>query len=181
MHRDKVTTWVSDSYLDEVYETLRKQHCAKPEFRLNKNYGQEHVKEVSAKTIYWNDSGEPEIVCSILIRPCWPANTYRILNRLWKVVPLTDPTFAISSGFSKIIQNQISWCTSNNAVGVFMSRQGPGNWQKWANEILSKQTNINFYLPDNKFLTCDNTQDDSCWQKIIFHGDTTVLNTWSKI
>ncbi len=181
MYKNKAITWTIDPVLDAIYEDLRKKHYVKIGHRLYKNYSKDHLSEVSAKTIYWGHSGEPEIVCSILKRPCWPDDTYRILNRLWKPEMLTGPIFDISEGFAKILEDQISWCELRGAKGVFMSREGSGSWQKWANEKLTKMTGIKFHRLHDKFLTCSNESDDSCWQRILYYGDLSVVDQWKNI
>ncbi len=181
MYKNQAITWTVDPVLDEIYEDLRKKHYLKAGHRLYKNYSNKHVNEVSAKTIYWGHSGEPEIVCSILSRPCWPDNTYRILNRLWKPRMMTGPIFDINEGFAKVLEDQLSWCQLRGARGVFMSREGDGNWQQWAGEKLSSMTGLEFAMPDEKFLTCNSEQDTSCWQKIIYHGNVEDLASWKTL
>ncbi len=181
MYKNQAITWTTDPVLDEIYEDLRKKHYVNEGHRLYKNYSKDHINEVSAKTIYWGHSGEPEIVCSILKRPCWPDNTYRILNRLWKPKMMTGPIFDISEGFAKVLEDQLSWCQLRKAEGVFMSRQGDGNWQEWASEKLQAMTGLEFYLPREKFLTCNNEGDESCWQKIIYYGNAATLQNWKSI
>lgn len=181
MYKNQAITWTVDPVLDEIYEDLRKKHYVKEGHRLYKNYSKDHINEVSAKTIYWGHSGEPEIVCSILKRPCWPDNTYRILNRLWKPKMMTGPIFDISEGFAKVLEDQLSWCQLRKAEGVFMSRQGDGGWQKWASEKLEVMTGLKFYTPDERFLTCNNEDEKDCWQKIIYYGNTENIETWKKI
>lgn len=180
MYKNRVTTWTIDPALDAIYEDLRKKHYINTGHRLYKNYSQNHIQEVSAKSIYWGHSGEPEIVSSILARPCWPDGTFRILNRLWKPKMLTNPIFEINEGFSKLIEDQISWCELRGAKGFFMSRQGDTAWREWAVDKLQQQTNLEFHLPDEKFLTCSNEDLDDCWQKIIYYGDLEQLDSWKK-
>lgn len=178
MYKNEAVTWTDNPELDQLYEQLRDQHHKRVNLRLHENYSPEHVKEVSAKTIYFGPTGEPEIVCSILQRPCWPTNTYRILNRLWKPNIFTYPVFGISEGFVKIIQSQVAWCSGRGAKAFFMSREGDNNWQRWTGDKLSKLTGINFLQPEKKFLTCGNDQDESCWQHILFYGETAVFSDW---
>lgn len=179
MHVDKAVTWVKDSKLDNLYESLRIKHSS-TNHRLRKNYSEEHVREVTAKSIYWGLDGEPKIVCSILTRPCWPNNVYRILNRLWKTELNTGDVFDIDIGFGRLIESQVDWCLENGAHGVFMSRQSNADWKSWALPIFVKQTGINFSSPDNKFLTCSNESDKTCWQQILYYGDLHLLNTWKQ-
>jgi hypothetical protein len=180
MYKNQVTTWTNDPMLDSIYEELRKKHYEKTSQRLFKNYSSTHLKEVSAKSIYWGHSGEPEIVCSILARPVWPDNTYRILNRLWKTEINTGPVLGIQKAFGLLIQDQINWCELRGAKGMFMSRDVNGAWQNWASRHFTKMTGITFVTPSDKFLTCSNEEDASCWQKIIYCGDTELLVDWNK-
>jgi hypothetical protein len=180
MYIDKVTTWISDPILDDVYEKYRNIHYSNTSHRLHKNYGPDHVAELSAKSIYWGLDGQPKIICSILKRDCWPENTFRILNRLWKPDINSNNAFSIDNGFSLLIIDQVSWCINNCAEGIFMSRQTPGRWQHWASEKLEKMSGLKFYLPTEKFLTCNDEDSESCWQKIIYYGDLKLLNSWKK-
>lgn len=176
---NKVTTWTFDSVLDDLYESLREEQHNKTH-RLSKNYSKHHVTEISAKSIYWGSDGKPKIVCSILHRTCWPNGLYRILNRLWKPEMNTGPVFGIDEGFGELIKSQSEWCYNNGAKGIFMSRETKPNWQSWAQPIFVEQTGIEFYAPIQKFLTCNNECDDSCWQYILYHGDNSLLNTWKQ-
>lgn len=178
MHVDTVITWSKNKKLDTLYNNLREYHFAK-DHRLKYNYDHNHLNEVSAKSIYWNTKGEPEILCSILARPCWPKNVYRILNRLWKVNLNSNSPFSIQEGFGKLVLNQLEWCKNNNAEAVFMSRQ-TNHWQSWASKHIQEQTNIKFLSPREKFLTCTNDNDLTCWQKILFYGNENILNNWRK-
>lgn len=174
----EVTTWQNDKFLDDVYEKLRQQHYAKKTLKLHSNYDQTHVKEVSAKSIYWNQQGEPKIVCSIVTRSCWPNHTYRVLNRLWKPMINTGGVKTIDIGFALLLKSQLEWCNRNDARAVFMSRSIHGNWAKWAANFFKKQLGIELHHPAELFLTCDNEKDESCWQQILIHGDLSVLNSW---
>jgi hypothetical protein len=91
---------------------------------------------------------------------------------------MSNPIFEINEGFAKLIEDQVSWCELRGASGMFMSRQGESDWQHWVVNKLKGQTELEFYLPDEKFLTCNNEEDDNCWQKIIYYGDTNLLADW---
>jgi hypothetical protein len=99
--------------------------------------------------------------------------------KLWKPKLNSGSIFDIDQGFGMLIENQLAWCNQHNAKAVFMSRQTDGKWQQWASKILTNMTGIEFYLPPEKFLTCSNEFDQSCWQKIIFYGDKNILSNWS--
>jgi hypothetical protein len=179
MYKNIVTTWDNDKELNDTYEYYRQQHFKNTKHRLYSNYSKNHVSELSAKSIYWGNDGEPKIICSILARSCWPDDTYRILNRLWKPNLNSGAIFDIDQGFGMLVKDQLDWSIQHGANAVFMSRQTDGKWQQWASKILTEMTGIEFYLPPEKFLTCENESDSSCWQKIIFYGDKSKLNTWS--
>lgn len=180
MFRHEVTTWQKDQKLDDIYEMLRQQQYAKTHLKLHSNYHQIHVKELSAKSIYWDAHGEPKIVCSIVTRPCWPQHTFRVLNRLWKPVINTGGIKTIDEGFAMVLKSQWSWCRDNHAAAIFMSRSIHGSWAKWAAKFFKQQLDLDFYHPQQLFLTCDNENDHNCWQQILIHGDLTVLNKWRR-
>jgi hypothetical protein len=147
---------------------------------LSKNYSSHHLNEISAKSIYWGKDGLPKIVCSILNRQCWPQGVFRILNRLWKPDINTGPVFGIDEGFGLLVENQVKWCIDNGAKGVFMSRETSSHWQYWAQSIFLEQTGIKFHIPTEKFLTCDNECDSTCWQHILYHGEASLINNWRR-
>jgi hypothetical protein len=178
--KHKVTTWEKDTTLDAVYEHYRQLHYSKTDLKLRANYSQYHVSEVSAKSIYWGHDGLPKIICSILSRPCWPPNVYRILNRLWKVNINTGGVKSIDPGFAMLVEDQMKYCKNLGAHGVFMSRSIHGNWFKWAGDYFKKELDLDFFHPSELYLTCENEFDYNCWQQILFFGTTGCLNQWKK-
>ena len=173
-----VSTWEHDEILDSIYDHLREIHYSKKNLKLHSNYSREHNKELSAKSIYWDSNKNPKIICSILQRSCWPTGVFRILNRLWKPDINSGGIKTIDPGFGLLIQHQLEWCLAHGATGVFISRSVLGNWRSWAAKHFQKEIQIDFYIPNNLYLTCDNENDKSCWQEILFHGDKTLLNKW---
>jgi hypothetical protein len=178
--RDRSITWTVDPSLDSIYELLREAHHSNRSHRLSDNYGPGHVPELSAKSIYWDHDGGPRIVSSVLSRKCWPRGVYRILNRMWKPRMNTGSPFSIDPGFGKMIVDQLSFCEELGARAVFMSRQTDGGWQRWAADGFGEQTGLSFHLPEDSFLTCDNEDDVSCWQRIMLCGPTDVLDSWKR-
>lgn len=84
----------------------------------------------------------------------------------------------IDVGFARLVVDQTKWCMEHGARSVFMSRQTDG-WAKWAVTYFNQKTGLGFDLPQGKFLTCDDEDNDDCWQKILIHGDVSgSLNTW---
>jgi hypothetical protein len=178
--RDRVVTWTVDPSMDSIYEMLRASHHLNQSHRLSSNYGPEHVKELSAKSIYWDADAGPRIVSSVLARRCWPDGVYRILNRLWKPRMNTGSPFGIDPGFGKMVIDQLSFCRSRGAKAVFMSRQTDGGWQKWASNGLQEMTGLTFHSSEDLFLTCENEDDDSCWQRILLCGPIESLDLWKR-
>jgi len=125
----------------------------------------------------------PIVVGSILARPCWPKNAYRILNRFWKVhehrLPHLDRNHGMSV-FSKTVEAHVNYAEKElNADLVFISRQHD-NWQAFIKKILIQKVGIEFKYNDHKYLTCNNEHDDSCWQKIVYRGREDLLIDWKK-
>jgi hypothetical protein len=80
--------------------------------------------------------------------------------------------------FGNVIEAQLNYCYQHlNAELVFMSRQY-NNWQKFAQDILMKHINILFEYDSQSYLTCNNINDDTCWQKIMYHGNQSLLKDW---
>jgi hypothetical protein len=40
--------------------------------------------------------------------------------------------------------------------------------------------NINFKSDKYRYITCDNCEDDVCWQSIIYNGDEKLLDKWKR-
>lgn len=178
MYKDEVTTWQKDNNLDSVYEMLRQEHVKK-DHRYASNYHKSHTQELAAKSIYWDDDGEPMIVSSILQRPCWPRGVYRILNRAWKPFMNIESPFTIHHGWFLMISQQMEWCKQSNAVGVFMSRESLApRLQKWVNQKTKAALGFEFETPHHKYLTCINESNPSCWQRIFYSGDPMYLQQW---
>jgi hypothetical protein len=179
VYKNQVITWRSGENieLDELYDRLRELHSSRVH-KLRQNYSHHHTQEVCAKSIYWGDTGEPEVVASILQRSCWPERTYRVMNRLWKPEMLTNPVFGISPGFGLLLDSQIAWCNQECAQSIFMSRQGSGSWRRWLVSRLDAAKG--FSSPPGQYLTCDDVDNPHCWQQIMHSGNPAQLDNWRK-
>jgi hypothetical protein len=174
--------WIpgTDAELDKLFEQLRIQQHTDTSHPLYRNYAAEAFKECSALSITF-DNAMPIVVGSILARPCWPKNAYRILNRFWKVhehrLPHLDRNHGMSV-FSKTVEAHANYAEKDlNADLVFISRQHD-NWQSFTKKILTEKVNVEFKYNDNKYLTCSNEDDDTCWQKILYRGNEDLLTDW---
>ena len=180
MYKDEVTIWQTDAELDSVYEMLRQEH-EKKDHRFASNYHVAHVKELTAKSIYWDESGEPMIVSSILQRPCWPKDVYRIINRAWKPFMNIESPFTIHRGWFIMTREQANWCFERKAKGVFISRQSlTAAIQQWGLKRGKHLLGYNFEMPSDKYLTCVNEDNPACWQRIVYCGDSDLLQQWKR-
>ena len=176
--------WVpgTDVELDSLFEQLRVQQHSDTAHPLHKNYTAEAFKECSVLSITF-DNDQPVVVSSILARSCWPKNTYRILNRFWKVhehrLTALDRS-AKATVLSETVKAHVDYAENTlKADLVFMSRQYD-HWQNLAVYYLKEKTGIEFKYNDYRYLVCDNSQDQTCWQRIAYKGNEQLLTQWQK-
>ena len=170
----------TDSELDQLFEVLRIQQHSDTSHPLYRNYSKDAFKECSALSITF-DNDQPIVVGSILTRNCWPKNAYRIVNRFWKVhehrLPHLDRNHGMTV-FSKTVEAHVNYAEQElNAELVFISRQHD-TWQGFIKKILAQKLSIEFKYNDNKYLTCENEHDETCWQKILYRGNQDLLTDW---
>jgi hypothetical protein len=178
----KTITWRpgSNAQLDEEFENLRQIQFNNTEHRLWKNYSRRAFKFATALTIHWNDLGEPEMCSSIASRNCWPVGAYRILNRLWKSSNKINYPRIMSPSFAETAKSQIAWLKENTDCKlVFISRQ-TDNWENWVIKNFRDVYGMDFNTDNYKYLTCFSECNPTCWQKIIYNGDVTLLESWKK-
>jgi hypothetical protein len=175
--------WIpgTDSELDDLFEILRQKHYNDESHRLHNNYSREAFVEVSFLSITFENE-EPIIVSSILNRDCWPDRAYRICNRTWKVKEYRleqASVDGITPIITEMIMSHIEFAQQNLDYSLlFISRQ-TSNWQRFISRSFKKY-NLDFSYDDYYYLTCSNELDDSCWQKIIYLGDDSILPTWKR-
>lgn len=176
-------TWApgSNSELDELFDNLRHLQFNNKSHRLWKNYDTDIYNMSVALTIHWDDDGRPELCSTIAKRDCWPENTYRILNRMWKVSEKKKRYLRrVSNCVGLSAKSQIEWLANNcNYDLVFCSRQTL-NWEEWTIKNFKEYFSLEFKTDNYKYLTCENECDYTCWQKIIYHGNEGVLNQWKR-
>jgi hypothetical protein len=54
------------------------------------------------------------------------------------------------------------------------------NWEQWCINNFLDRFNLEFKTDNYKYLTCPNECDDTCWQKIIYNGNESILSQWKK-
>jgi hypothetical protein len=177
----RTATWVlgTNSELDQLFESLREEQYNNRSHALWKNYSADAFAECDAVSINFVNN-EPFFCSGIQKRNCWPANTYRILTRLWKPAPRLPILKRISPGLGSMIHNQLAWLKDNaNCKLAFISRE-TDNWQEFTLENFRTHFDLDFKMDHYKYLTCSNECDDSCWQKIIYSGNAELLNEWKR-
>lgn len=170
----------TNQYLDSLFDHLREIQYNDTSHRLWENYSKESFSYagIIAYTICFNDDDTPEMCSSISQRDCWPLGAYRILNRTWKHSNKKQMMKEISLAMGETTLSQIQWLKENADYQLlFISRQ-TDNWMKWVSKNFKKQFNLDFTIATNKYLTCPNECDDSCWQHIIYQGSVDVLSSW---
>jgi len=176
----KTITWVpgTDKELDQLYDDLRDRQYRDRSHRLWKNYSKESFEDVTAITICWDDQGIPEMCSSIINRSCWPNDAYRILNRTWKVKNKQQYMKVISEAMGAVTLSQIAWLKDNRKDKFYFISRQTDNWMTWVSNKFKSQFDLDFKIAKNKYLTCSNERDETCWQHIIYTGDKSLLNSW---
>jgi hypothetical protein len=179
-----IEIWIpgTDAGLDKLFEQLRIQQHSDITHPLYKNYSAQDFKSCAALSITF-DNDNPVVASSILARPCWPKNTYRILNRFWKVhehrLTALDRS-AKATALSETAKAHVEYAENTlKSDLVFMSRQYD-HWQNLAVHYLKEKTGIEFKYDNNRYLVCDNSQDQTCWQRIAYKGNEQLLTQWQK-
>jgi hypothetical protein len=176
----KAVTWTpgTNQELDILFDTLREVQYQDKSHRLWKNYGLDSFKFAVALSIVFDDNGQPEACSSIASRECWPANTYRISNRHWKCNNKLAILKSMTPGYAAIMKSQIEWLENNTSYKMYFVSRETSNWMKWGIEQFATHVHVTLRTNNNKYLTCPNECDDSCWQHIIYSGDETILEQW---
>jgi len=165
--------------LDQLFESLRETQYQNKKHHLWKNYSVDAFKECDAVSITFSNS-TPFFCSSILKRDCWPDQTYRILNRLWKPTTRLKSLKRISPELGSMLHSQLNWLQANtNYKLAFISRE-KDNWQQWTVNNFIEHFGLNFNMDNYNYLTCNNVDNNSCWQKIIYYGNPSVLIDWTK-
>jgi len=175
-------SWVpgTDKNLDNLFDTLREKRFVDSSHRLHKNYDKNHFKNVSLLTISFDENNNPKYCSSVIARDCWPKNVYRILNRLWKIDLQSGPLQNLAEEGRIMMYSQIKWLfDSTDCKLYFVSREG-NYWQKFVVDEYKNRYKLDFSYDDYKYQTCTTPNDNSCWQKIIYRGDESLLQYWNK-
>lgn len=179
----KTVTWRpgTNKDLDQIFDAYRIQQYEDTDHKLSKNYSPEFYNFSIALTIAFNDNDEPEICSSIASRDCWPKGAYRILSRLWKTknYRITHSKF-ISEAMVGNARSQITWLEQNTDCKLYFISRETSNWMRWTAEHFDSQYGLKFIIAPNKYLTCPNECDNSCWQHIIYNGNKTILKKWKQ-
>jgi hypothetical protein len=179
----KTITWKpgSNKELDIEFDFLRSKQYENKNHRLWKNYSSEDFQNAVALTICWNDDRDPEICSSIAQKDVWPSSAYRILNRLWKNSNKIKFPRIMSPSFAEVARSQIEWLKNNTDCRLYFVSRETENWEEWVIKNFKEVYNLDFKTDNYKYLTCPCETDSSCWQKIIYNGEISILDQWKRI
>lgn len=177
----RTVTWKPNTYpkMDQLFEELRDKHYNDHSHRLWKNYSKKAFTEVAALSIYFDENDIPEVCSSITQRSCWPKGAYRIHNRVWKCNNKKQFLRKISPSMGYSAKNQIEWLKENTDCKLYFISRQTSNWDDWMIEHF-KEYEIQFKTDNRIYLTCPDECDDTCWQRIIYHGDENLLEEWKR-
>ncbi len=180
----KTHTWQpgTEPELEVLFDKLRQDHYQDHSHRLWPNYSRDNFHDVTAMTIHWDDAGDPEMCSSIATKPVWSMGAYRIMNRTWKIKNKKTILRRVSDCVGYSVLSQIDWLKRNTDMRLcFISRQVEHDTDRWDNWVLDNfrtHFGVEMHTSPHRFLTCPNEHDDSCWQKIYYHGDGSLLENW---
>lgn len=178
----RTITWApgTNSTYDALFEQLRAEHYADTSHRLWRNYSKEEFDNVAVLSIYFNDDNIPEVCSSATTRSCWPSTVYRIHNRVWKCNNRKTFLQKVSDSMGLIAQSQSAWLKEHTTCELFFISRQTTNWEQWMIGNFNKNFGFDFETDKYFYLTCPNECDDTCWQKIIYSGNTTLLDSWKR-
>jgi hypothetical protein len=79
-----------------------------------------------------------------------------------------------------IAQQQSAWLTENTNCDLFFISRQTTNWEAWMIKHFNGDFGFDFDTDKYLYLTCPNECDDTCWQKIIYSGNTGTLGKWKR-
>lgn len=175
----KVEIWRpgTNSELDTLFESLRYQQYTNVQDTLSKNYTTEIFQKSAALSIVFDDLGNPTHCSSIMSRDCWPNKVFRILNRMWKIdrIPITK---FVSLNICEMVKQQANWLKENTDYELcFISRQYD-HWRHILIRDFKIHNDMEFKTNDNKYQTCSDAKESTCWQHIIYFGNENLLKHW---
>ena len=181
----KTETWKPRTRpkLDKLFDELRQEQYSDTSHPLYANYTKDAFLECAALTITF-DNDTPICCSGILQRKCWPEHTYRILNRFWKTQKERFVALNTHNKMLRIsdsIKHQLEYAEKNlGAKLVFISRH-QDNWQEFMLDVIKNNTGYQWSFDSkNLYQTCNDPTDDTCWQRLIYYGDSSLLDHWNK-
>jgi hypothetical protein len=166
--------------LDQLFDQLRVERYNDRSHRLWKNYGEDSFQDAVALTISFNDNNEPEVCSSISSRSCWPDTVYRIYHRTWKTAEKKQFLRTVTPAMGIAGTSQVRWLLDNRNCQLYFISRETENWQEWMIENFYKNHSLKFKMDNYRYLTCPNECDDTCWQHIIYQGDSRLLTKWKR-
>lgn len=175
-------TWIPGSCeeLDAQFHEYREMRFNDHSHRLWENYSAESFNDAIALTMYLQDN-VPILFSSICKKDCWPNNVFRVLNRMWKPQHAqVSKLKRISVSVGESIKSQLQWINTHYTDPLMFCSRQTFNWEQWTIELLASQFGVYFETDKYLYLTCSNTECNTCWQKIIFTGNESLLLLWNR-
>jgi hypothetical protein len=164
--------------MDTLFDSLREKQHQDKTHRLWKNYNKRMMDDCVACTIVFDCDNQPIVCSSISARSCWPDDTYRIYNRLWKPNDRKEYLRRVTLGVGAAGASQIDWLKQHTDFELYFISRETSNWQDWMIDSFKNDHNIHFTKDPYKYLTCPCEQQDACWQYIIYNGNQDILKQW---
>lgn len=178
----RVVTWKpgTDTFHDQLFESLREKHYRDTTHRLWKNYSSRSFVDCAALTIAFDSNNQPTHGASIIWKSCWPKGAYRIFNRLWLVGQRAARGNKLSPASAAIFNSQTEWLSKNTDCKLYFISREHNHWQQWVVHQF-RLFDIDLSFNDCKYLTCNDRNNSKCWQRIVYGGDETILNLWETL
>lgn len=171
----------TNAELDNLFDEIREKFYRAQQHPLWENYNAKHFQSCEALTISFDNNNYPYLAASILKRSCWPPRAYRILNRFWSNKMSVGSIKNLPQEKGLLLKSQIQWLKDNTDSELHFISRSSKYWQKWSADQYEHNFGLGtFYYDNYKYLVCDNCADDSCWQTIVYQGNSELLKQWQK-
>jgi hypothetical protein len=97
---------------------------------------------------------------------------------MWKHSNKVSHSKRISEAMVASVVSQINWLKENTSCDLYFISRQTDNWMGWVAGKFKSQYNLDFKIAPNKYLTCPNECDETCWQRVIYTGDEQLLDNW---
>lgn len=151
------------------------------------NYSLQNMKldsQLAFSIAYRKVIDEPFGLSSVYRNDSWPTGVYRILNRTWK--PMGEyhdyVTMKLDLMWTDMMKDQIEWLKSNRsdyrAAVITREHNSRNSLKNLIKQIDRSGIGYSFKLVDDRIWVCNNRSNESCYQDVIYTGDSEVISSW---